>query len=383
MKTGLDNLLQRPQFIHNRHIGIVTNPTGITSNLLPTADVINSIPVARVRALFGPEHGINSATQDAIAVDSRKDAVSELPIYSLYGDHKKPTAEMLKDIDLLIYDIQDVGCRFYTYMYTLAYVMQAAAEQNIEVMVLDRPDPINGNTVEGPLLEPSCASFVGLYPIAVRYGLTIAELANLMNTEFGIHCKLSVVKMRGWRREMYYDQTRLPWVTPSPNLPSGECAVVYPGTCLFEGTNLSEGRGTTHPFEWIGAPWLDSARLVKTLNALDLPGVRFRPQSFEPTYSKHKGVICNGVQIHVTHRARISAFETGLHMVAAVMQQHPHEFEFLPTSWEGKPPHFDLLSGSPRIREQLIARVPIHEIKRGWQKELAQFKKLRQKYLLY
>jgi uncharacterized protein YbbC (DUF1343 family) len=240
--------------------------------------------------------------------------------------------------------------------------MEAAEAQSIEMLILDRPNPINGLDIEGPLLASGITSFVGMYPIPVRHGLTIGELALFLRDTRYPRCLVDVARMTGWRRHFYFDDTGLPWFTPSPNLPSLDCAVIYPGLCLFEGTNLSEARGTTHPFEWIGAPWVDAPALAANLNARNLPGAAFRPVYFEPTYSKHLGARCAGVQTHVTDRALFRPFAAGLHVVDAVMRLHPDEFAFLPASWEGRNPHFDLLSGDARIRDGLVARAPVAEV---------------------
>ena len=382
-QTGIDILLRKPSLLKGRKIGLVTNPTGMTRDLRSTVDALAALKGVTIRALFGPEHGVRGEIQDGLEVASSVDAATGLPVHSLYGKTLKPTREMLDDIDLLIYDIQDVGCRYYTYLYTLSYVMEAAAERDIEVMVLDRPDPINGVQADGPLIEPGITSFVGRYPIPPRYGMTIGEFARYANTEFEIFCNLTVVQMDNWTREMWFDQTGLPWVTPSPNLPTLECAAIYPGPCLFEGTTMSEGRGTTHPFEWIGAPWLNGAALAHELNTRNLPGVKFRPQFFAPTYSKHAGVACSGVQVHITNRDKVKTFELGLHMIDACIKLHPREFEFLQTSWEGKTPHFDLLTGNTHIKHDLLNRKPVSEIAKTWQKDLRGFLRRRKEYLLY
>jgi uncharacterized protein YbbC (DUF1343 family) len=365
---GIDVLLRRyKRLLRERRIGVIANATSVTSDLRSTVDVLAAQADLQLRALFGPEHGLRGDVQDAITVGSGVDQTTGLPEYSLYGPDKQPTPVMLAGIDLLIYDIQDVGCRYYTYPYTLSHAMEAAAEHDVEVMVLDRPNPLNGRSIEGPVLEASLSSFVGRFPIPVRHGLTIGELAQYMNVEFGIACRLKVVPMEGWRRRFWFDDTGLPWVPPSPNIPTVDTATVYPGTCLIEGTNVSEGRGTAKPFEFIGAPWANGRELAGELNARDLPGVRFRPLSFTPVFSKHSGTLCHGVQLHVIDRTALRAFEAGLHLVAAFIKYHPNDFEFLSTSWEGEPAHFDLLSGVSSLREMLLARVPVDEIVRQWQ----------------
>ncbi len=388
---GIDVLLRRyGRLLRGRCTGLITNPTGVTAGLRATVDTLAALPGVQLRALFGPEHGVRGDVQDGLAVASGVDEATGLPVHSLYGPDRKPSAAMLDGLDLLIYDIQDVGCRYYTYPYTLSHVMEAAGERGIDVLVLDRPNPLNGRAVEGPVLEPQLSSFVGRFPIPVRHGLTAGELAQFMNAEFGLGCRLKVIPMRGWRRRYWFDNTGLPWVPPSPNIPTLDTALVYPGTCLIEGTNVSEGRGTTKPFECVGAPWVDARSLAAELNARDLPGVRFRPVSFMPTFSKHAGALCHGVQVHVTDRAALRAFETGLHLVDALIKLYPDDLEFLPTSWEGKAAHFDLLSGVAGLRERLLARVPVPEIVQAWQQRsapqhmsLRAYLRLRKRYLLY
>jgi uncharacterized protein YbbC (DUF1343 family) len=382
--SGLENLLRHHRrMLRGQRVGIVTNPTGVTSQLRLTVDAIAEIPNIQLRALFGPEHGVRGDVQDGLKIASSVDEVTGLPVHSLYGEHRKPTKKMLGDIDLLIYDIQDVGCRYYTYLYTLSYVMEAAKEHDVEVMVLDRPNPITGRFVEGPILDPSLSSFVGRYPLPVRHGLTLGEMAQYINHEFAISCRLKVIPLQGWRRRQWFDQTSLPWVATSPNVPTFDTTIVYAGTCLFEGTNVSEGRGTAHPFEWIGAPYVKAHALAAHLNALELRGVLFRPVSFTPTFSKHTGTLCHGVQVHVTDRNALQAFELGLRMLAAFIQLYPSEFQFLKTSWEGRPPHFDLLCGVPTLREALLAHTPVAELTQTWRRELRDYRKRSAPYMLY
>ena len=383
-RPGIDPLLADPARLKGRRIGIVTNQTGFTADARQsTVDALAAVPGVSITALFGPEHGVRGDAQDALAIDHSIDLATGAPVYSLYGETKKPKPEWLTGIDLLVYDIQDVGCRYYTYLNTLGYVMQAAQTQGIDLLILDRPNPINGLDVEGPLLASGISSFVGMYPIPVRHGLTIGELALYLRDTQYPGCVVDVARMMGWRRHFYFDDTGLPWFTPSPNLPTLDCAVIYPGLCLFEGTNLSEARGTTHPFEWFGAPWVDAPALARELNSRALPGAAFRPVYFEPTYSKHFGVRCAGVQTHVTDRALFKPFTTGLHVVDAVMGMHPRDFAFLPASWEGRNPHFDLLSGDARIREGLVARAPVAEITALYGADEADWKKQKKRWHLY
>ena len=257
---------------------------------------------------FGPEHGLWGTAQDQIPVLTDHDSILNIPIFSLYGDHRAPAAEVLKNIDILVCDLQDVGSRYYTFVWTMALAMQACAKFGKKFIVLDRPNPINGVTLEGPLLDMNYASFVGLYPVPVRHGLTIGEMASWLNERFSIGADLQVIRMKGWKRRMYFGDTGLPWVLPSPNMPTVDTAVVYPGGCLIEGTNLSEGRGTTRPFEIVGAPYINPDQLAGLLNRDKLPGVTFRACRFEPTFHKFKEEPCGGIQIHVKDRQTLSAF---------------------------------------------------------------------------
>jgi uncharacterized protein YbbC (DUF1343 family) len=383
--TGLDVLLADPAMLRGKRVGLITNPTAYTRDLRASmVDAIARVPGCTIGALFGPEHGVRGDLQDGIHGADEVDAPTGAPVFSLYGKYRKPTQEMLAGLDLLIYDMQDVGNRHYTYLYTLAYCMQAAKQAGIPMMVLDRPNPINGLDIEGPRVDPANLSFVGMYPVPTRYGLTIGEFARyLVATDTSAACELHVVGMRGWQRHMFFDDTGLPWITPSPNLPTLDCSVLYAATCLIEGTNLSEGRGTTHPFDWIGAPWVDASALALRLNTLALPGVAFRPVYFEPRMSKHTGVRCAGVETHVTNRITFKPFATGLHILTALIAQHPEQFKFLPTSWEASPPHFDLLVGDSRIRPALLAGTPVREMLTWWADSERDWRTERKAYLRY
>jgi len=382
VKTGLDVLLaEKLHLLRGRRVGLVTNPTGVTSDLQSTVDVLHRAAGVHLAALFGPEHGFSASAPDGVAVASERDRRTGLPVHSLYGPTKKPTPEMLAGLDVLVFDLQDCGARFYTYTWTLLYCLEAAAENGLPLLVLDRPNPIGGEAVEGPVLDRRFASFVGDWPIPIRHGLTLGELATLFNRSIG--ADLSVVHMQGWRRAMWFDETGLPWVLPSPNLPTLEAAMVYPGTCLVEGTNLSEGRGTSRPFEFVGAPWIDGDDLALAMNALRLPGVRFRPVTFAPTTSKHSGSTCGGVQVHVLDRQALRPVETGVHLLATIKRLYPGDFRWLPTSWEGQPPHVDLLAGTDRLRQALDAGVPVADIIAEWQPGLAAFLPEREAALLY
>lgn len=381
--TGLQALLaDRRALLKGRRVGLVTHPAAVLPDLTAAVDALRQAGV-RLTALFGPEHGFGGAAADGLPVPDAVDPRTGLPVYSLYGKVKAPTAAMLAEVDVLVFDMQDVGVRFYTYLSTLFYVLSGAAKAGCPVIVLDRPNPIDGLTLEGPPVQPGYESFVGVAPLPIRHGMTLGELARYLCAEFAIDAELTVVPVHGWRRAQWFDETGLPWVPPSPAMPHLSTATLYPGLCLVEGTNLSEGRGTALPFELCGAPWLDGYELAAALNQLDLPGVRFRPLTFEPSASKHAGQLCQGVQVHVTDRCRLRAVELGLHVIAACRSQAPDRFQFLPTSWEGQPAHLDLLMGGPATRQGLLAGEPLAALVSAWAGDLAVFAELRRRYLLY
>jgi uncharacterized protein YbbC (DUF1343 family) len=380
---GVEVLLkEKKHLIKGKRVGLITNPTGVDQQLNSIVDILYNDPDVNLVALYGPEHGVRGSAQAGEYVPYYIDEKTGLPVYSLYGPTRKPTPEMLKDIDVLLFDIQDVGTRFYTYIYTMAYAMEAAKENNIPFIVLDRPNPLGGTKVEGPVLDPKYSSFVGMYPIPLRHGMTVGELALLFNKEFGIGADLTVVKMNGWKRSMYYDDTPLHWVLPSPNMPTLDTALVYPGAAFIEGTNVSEGRGTTKPFELIGAPFIDGTELAEKLNALKLPGVIFREASFTPTFSKHSGKLSHGVQIHVTNRNAFKPVETGLHIVKTIHDLYPKDFAFREENSQGVS-FFDLLLGNGWVRQAIKEGKSVEEMKQQWEEDLQKFKKTREQYLLY
>ncbi|MEA3336738.1 MAG: DUF1343 domain-containing protein, partial [Chloroflexota bacterium] len=340
VQFGIDLLLkERLDLITGSRVGLISNAMAVTGDLTGTVDALLRQPEVELAALFGPEHGFSGGAHDAIPVDSSTDARTGLPIHSLYGEQLKPTARMLAGIDILVFDIPEVGVRFYTYMTTLLYAMQAAAAHGLPVIVCDRPNPIGGEVVEGPILKPGFESFVGCGPLPVRHGLTIGELAQLFNTDWGVGCDLAVVPCAGWRRDMWFDETGLPWVPPSPGIPKLETAAVYPGTCFIEGTSVSEGRGTALPLEVLGAPWVDPWALADSLNDLGLAGVRFRPAFFEPTASKWADQPCGGVQVHVLDRDIFRPVTMGMHLIATIKTLYANYF-----AWQL--PHFDHLAGT-------------------------------------
>ncbi|KZE64686.1 hypothetical protein AWM68_11145 [Fictibacillus phosphorivorans] len=382
-KTGLQRLLdQEMSVLKGKNVGLITNPTGIDRNLNSIVDVLYNHPDIELKALYGPEHGVRGSAQAGQYVEFYTDPKTGLPVYSLYGATKKPTPEMLEGIDVLVFDIQDVGTRFYTYIYTMAYAMEAAKENNIPFVVLDRPNPLGGEQVEGPVLDPAYSSFVGLYPIPLRHGMTVGELANLFNEEFDIGADLKVVEMKGWKRSWAYEDSGLEWVLPSPNMPTKDTALVYPGSALIEGTNVSEGRGTTKPFELIGAPFINGDDLAKKLNDEALPGIKFRSASFIPASSKHVGKLSHGVEIHVTDEKLFQPVLSGITLVKAIHDLYPNDFHFRAEDSKGIS-FFDLLIGNGWVRDYIKSGRSVDEIVARYNDELEEFKKLRAQYLLY
>ncbi len=378
MKFGIDNIDKHLDFFKNKRVGLITNPTGINS------DYISSIEVLRQKVnlvcLFSPEHGVRGHLQAGVQLDSYIDEESGVLVYSLYTKEKKPTKEMLDNIDCLCIDIQDCGSRFYTYIYTMAYAMMACKEYDKEFVVFDRPNPINGIDYEGNILDINYRSFVGYYPILQRHGLTMAELAMLFNKEYNINCKLHTINMDGWNRADYFDDTKLLWVMPSPNLPTITTAIVYNCTCIFEGTNISEGRGTTAPFEFVGAPFINCRMLEERLNDLGLPGVLFRRQYFTPTFSKHEKVLCEGVQVHIIDRNTFLPVHTGWAMLDIIRHMYPNDFKVLAPYKEGSNCMLQFNTGCNYIMEDkysLEEQFAILDV------ETKEFAKIRNKYLLY
>ena len=366
-------------------MGVVCNPASIDGSFRHIVDRLEAGGV-RVGAIFGPQHGFRSDLQEnMIESPHANDARRRIPVYSLYSETREPTAEMLKGLDALVIDLQDVGTRIYTYIYTMANCLAACGRVGLPVVVCDRPNPIDAVTIEGPMLDKGFESFVGMYPIPMRHGMTIGELALFFNDAGSLGAKLEVVRMQGWSREWYGDQTGLPWVLPSPNIPTVETAVVYPGTVLLEGTNVSEGRGTTRPFEIVGAPWADPEEVSRDLQSRGLPGVHFRPALFEPTFHKGAGKPCGGCQIHVTDRSAFRAVETGVAVIDAIRRAGPGQFEWRqpPYEYEAVKPPIDILFGSAALRTKLEAGVPAAEICAAWTAQVLPFRAIRQQYLLY
>jgi uncharacterized protein YbbC (DUF1343 family) len=381
---GTEVLFER-QLLRGRTVGLVCNPASVNRDLVHVVDRAEASGV-RAGAIFGPQHGFNSDLQEnMIETPHARDARRAVPIYSLYSETREPTAAMLRDLDALVIDLQDVGTRIYTYIYTMAHCLIACARHGVPVVVCDRPNPIGGVAVEGPMLRPGFESFVGEYPIPMRHGMTIGEIGQLLNEHFGIGAKLEVVRMAGWSRDLYADGTGLPWVLPSPNLPTLDSAIVYPGTVLLEGTNVSEGRGTTRPFELVGAPWVAPDRIAADLNARGLAGARFRPVLFEPTFHKHAKTPCGGVQIHVTDRTTFPSVAAGVAVVDALRRSDPGQFAWRqpPYEYEFDKWPIDILYGSPALRERLDAGDAAADIAREWDADVRPFLAVRDRFLLY
>ncbi len=386
--TGLEVLLEDPAPIAGKRVGLVTHPSAVTSELRHAIPLLHERREWTLTTLFGPEHGMWGEAQDMAHVGDATDPLTGLRVYSLYGasvDDLAPRREMFADIDVLVVDLQDIGSRYYTFIYTMALCMREAAKANVPVVVLDRPNPIDGVHIEGNIREEKYSSFVGLYPLPVRHGMTAGELARFFNETLAMHCDLSVVPMRGWKRSMWWDETGLPWVIPSPNMPTVATATVYPGMCLVEGTNLSEGRGTTHPFELFGAPWLDSFKLADALNRLDLPGIRFRPHYFQPTFQKHAGQMCGGVELHVTDREVFEPFRTGLWCVKVAHDLDPGKFDWRRETYEFVSDRLaiDLLAGSTHYRELVERGGDVDDWVASWKSEMGEFAGVRREFLLY
>jgi uncharacterized protein YbbC (DUF1343 family) len=389
VESGLDVLVaERFRPLRGLRVGLVCNPTAVDRRLRHAADLLHAAPGVELLRLFGPEHGVRGDAQYMAAVEDGRDRRTGLPVHSLYGATRAsltPTREQLAGLDALVFDIQDVGARYYTYQATMMLCMEAAAAAGLAFFVLDRPNPIGGAELEGPRLTAGFESFCGLHDLAPRHGMTVGELAELFRAERGLDLALTVVTCRRWRRRMHQRETGLPWVFPSPNMPTPETALVYPGMCLLEGTNLSEGRGTTRPFELFGAPWLDGDGLVAALEAERLPGVRFRPTSFVPTFDKHRGERCHGAELFVVDREAFRPFRTAVACVAAARRLGGDAFRWRTEPYEFVDgiPAFDLLCGSAREREGIERGVPVAELARAWRPEERAFAARRRRFLRY
>ncbi len=386
VRTGLTQLLSgaRPE-LRRARLGLVAHPASVTPTLTASVDALRGAGF-QIAALFGPQHGARGEKQDNMIESTPfEDRRLDIPVHSLYGDVRQPTPEMLAGLDALVFDLQDVGVRVYTFVWTMTLAMEACRDAGIRFVVLDRPNPIGGVMREGPVLQRGFESFVGRYPVALRHGLTAGEIARLANAEFGIGCELDVVPCDGWLRDQWLDDTGLPFVLPSPNLPSLDSCAVYPGMVLLEGTNLSEGRGTTRPFELFGAPFLDPYELSMRLDRLGLPGVSFRPCHFEPTFQKHAGRLCGGAQLHVTDRPAFRPVATAVSILHAARQLAPDEFAWRlpPYEYELKKMPIDILWGSDTLRLAVDAGDAPEAIARRADADLTEFEKLAAPYLLY
>ena len=385
MILGSDRLLASTR-LNGLCVGVVANPASIDGAFRHVLDRIATRDGVRLGAIFGPQHGFRSDLQDnMIETPHAEDRARQVPIYSLYSETREPTAEMLAGLDALVIDLQDIGARIYTFVYTMANCLRAARRHGLTVIVCDRPNPIGGIEVEGPTLERGFESFVGQFAIPMRHGMTIAELARLFNEHFGIGADLEVVTMEGWSRDQYWDETGLPWVMPSPNVPTDDTAVVYPGTVLFEGTMLSEGRGTTRPFELLGAPWIDAEPFTDRMNDIGLAGAYFRPAVFEPTFQKHCKVTCGGCQLHVTDRRALRPVAVGASLIREFRSMRPDRFAWRqpPYEYEHDKIPIDILAGNATFRAQIEQQVPLEEILGSWETGEAAFRKVRKDYLLY
>ena len=385
IRLGSDVLFASKRLAGAR-IGVVCNHASINGEFVHVIDRAATADGVTLAAIFGPQHGFRSDVQDnMIETPHRDDARRRVPVFSLYSETREPTAEMLHGLDVLVVDLQDIGARIYTYIYTMANCLRAAARHQLQVIVCDRPNPIGGDAVEGATLQRGWESFVGLFPIPMRHGMTIGEIAKLFNDAFGIGARMEVVPMEGWTRALYADATALPWVMPSPNMPTLETAVVYPGTVLFEGTMLSEGRGTTRPFELVGAPWIDGERFAADMNAMELPGVHFRPAGFEPTFQKHARQPCGGCQIHVLDRNAFRPVLTGVALIDMFRRFDAGKFAWRqpPYEYEHDKMPIDILAGSDVLRTQIESGMPVKEIAGSWKEDEAAFRRLREPYLLY
>jgi len=376
--TGIERVDEFLNLFTNKRVGLITNPTGIDTKFKTSIDIL--MEKTNLVSLFSPEHGIRGNLQAGVHLETYVDEKTNATVFSLYGKTRKPTQEMMDTIDVLAMDIQEIGSRFYTYIYTMAYSMMACKEFDKEFVIFDRPGPIGTKDCEGNILDVEYRSFVGYYPMLQRYGLTIGELAKMFNEEFEIGCKLHVVPVKNYTRDMTYLDTKLPWVAPSPNIPTLEAAYAYNGTCIFEGTNLSEGRGTTKPFEVVGAPWIDGFEYAEALNKLNLPAVRFRPFFFTPMFSKNEKQLCGGVQLHISDFNAFKPVKTGWAMLKIVRDLYPNDFKILDPYVPGRPCMLDYNTGGDFIRKDLYNLPELFEI---LEKDTKEFSKTRTKYFIY
>ncbi len=387
IKLGVERLLtEKIDLLRGARVGLVCNQASVDHGLRHVADLLHQHPDIKLTTLFGPQHGIRGDVQDnMIETAHAADRKTGLPIYSLYSETREPTEEMLRDVDIIVVDLQGVGCRIYTFVYTMANCMRAAKKFGKKVIACDRPNPIGGIQVAGNLLDPAFTSFVGQFPIPTRSGMTDVELGRLFNAEFGIDCDFEAVPMSGWSRELWYDDTDGPWVLPSPNMPTVAAATVFPGTVHLEGTQMSEGRGTTRPFELVGAPYINAEDFAATLSSLGLPGVYFRSCVFVPTFQKHGGQACGGVQIHVLDRQTFEPVITGIAIVKTAFDMYREHFRWKdpPYEYEYDRNPFDLIAGTSAVREAIERGDSLEQIESSWRRPLKEFMAIREKFLLY
>ncbi len=388
IKIGLDIFEKNwPKNLKGSRVGLLVHPASVNRRLEHAIYLFRRSRKLELKALFGPQHGIYGETQDnMVEWEGFLDNRTGIPVFSLYGRTREPEPAMLKDMDVLAIDLQDVGSRYYTFIWTMELCMQACEEMDKSVVILDRPDPIGGHIIEGPVLDLHYASFVGQRPLPVRHGMTIGEIGNYLRNEFYSSLDFHIIPMQGWKRKMWFDETGLPWVMPSPNMPTLDTATVYSGMCLLEGTNLSEGRGTTRPFEIFGAPFINPVILVKHLNEFKLEGVVFIPIYFQPTFQKHKGKLCGGAQIYVTNRNKYKPFKTGVAIIKAVHNLYPEHFEWKqpPYEYETEKMPIDILAGTDKLRKDIENGEDLNKMEEWWKEQCEEFnKKVRKKFLLY
>jgi uncharacterized protein YbbC (DUF1343 family) len=388
VKTGLDLFEKKwPARLKGARVGLLVHPASVNKKFDHAVDLFLKSKKCRLTALFGPQHGIRGETQDnMVEWKGFTDRKTGLPVFSLYAKTRKPKRSMLKDLDLMVVDLQDVGARYYTFIWTMELCMQACLESGKSIVVLDRPNPLGGSIVEGPVLDPRYSSFVGNRPLPIRHAMTIGEIAGYLKETFYPSLDLHVIPMDGWKRKMWFDETDLPWTMPSPNMPTLDTAIVYPGMCLLEGTLLSEGRGTARPFEIFGAPFIEADSLVKRLRELRLPGVVFRPLSFKPTFQKHSGRLCGGAHIHVTERERFKPFRTGIAVLKAVRDLYPQGFQWKkpPYEYEHEKMPIDILAGTNRLREGIEKGEDPLRMEAWWREEWLRFHNtVRKRFLMY
>ena len=389
VQTGLARLASEgSKLIAGRRVGLLVNATSVDTELRHAIELLRARSDMTVTALFGPEHGVRGDAQDMIGVDAGTDAITGLPVHSLYGHTEaslSPTPQMLEDIDVMIYDVQDIGSRYYTFVWTMVLAMRACAKAGKAFMVLDRPNPIGGVHVEGGTIEPGFESFVGLVPCPNRHGMTAGEIARWRHAVEKLDLELAVIAMSGWQRDMWFEHTGLPWVLPSPNMPTVDTALVYPGMCLVEGTELSEARGTTRPFELSGAPWIDGHRLARDMTAMGLPGVKLRPAVYTPTFHKHAFKPNGGVQLHVTDPVAFRPYRTGVAFLKACRDQDPAQFKWRDKAYEfvDTIPAIDLLCGTDQIRKGIEAGASLDELAARWPRDEGAFAEERAPFLLY